>query len=64
MKCTNCNEQKMVKMSLIANQIWRVKIAEEIKRDKYDKNSEKRISAYLCQNCGHIDLWLEDNENE
>ena len=32
MKCTNCGSQKMVKMALIANQIWKVKVADEIKK--------------------------------
>ena len=50
MRCTNCQSQQMVKMALIAN--------------KYDKKSEKGINAYLCEECGHIDLWLEDNKNE
>ena len=36
MKCTNCGSQKMVKMALIANQIWKVKVADEIKKNKYD----------------------------
>lgn len=36
----------------------------EIKKNKYDKKSEKGINAYLCEECGHIDLWLEDNKNE
>ena len=49
----------MVKMALIANQIWKVKIADEIKKNKYDKKSEKGIDAYLCEECGHIDLWLQ-----
>ena len=39
MKCTNCGSQKMVKMALIANQIWKVKVADEIKKNKYDKKS-------------------------
>ena len=59
MKCTNCGSQKMVKMALIANQIWKVKVADEIKKNKYDKKSEKGIDAYLSEECGHIDLWLQ-----
>ena len=45
MKCTNCGSQKMVKMALIANQIWKVKVADEIKKNKYDKKSEKGIGT-------------------
>ena len=43
MKCTNCGSQKMVKMALIANQIWKVKVADEIKKNKYDKKSYKNL---------------------
>lgn len=64
MKCSYCGNENMLKTALIANQIWRVKIINEIKKDKYDKKSEKRIASYLCSSCGHIELFLEDNENE
>ena len=64
MRCTNCQSQQMVKMALIANQIWKIKVVNEIKKNKYDKKSEKGINASLCEECGHIDLWLEDNKNE
>ena len=64
MRCTNCQSQQMVKMALIANQIWKIKVVNEIKKNKYDKKSEKGLNAYLCEECGHIDLWLEDNKNE
>lgn len=41
MKCTNCGSQKMVKMALIANQIWKVKVADEIKKINMIKNQKK-----------------------
>ena len=34
-------------------------IKKAIKKNKYDKKSEKGIDAYLCEECGHIDLWLQ-----
>ena len=43
MRCTNCQSQQMVKMALIANQIWKIKVVNEIKKNKYDKKSEKGI---------------------
>ena len=43
MKCTNCGSQKMVKMALIANQIWKVKVADEIKKNKYDKKYCQKV---------------------
>ena len=49
MRCTNCQSQQMVKMALIANQIWKIKVVNEIKKNKYDKKSEKGINAYLCE---------------
>lgn len=54
MRCTNCQSQQMVKMALIANQIWKIKVVNEIKKNKYDKKSEKGINAF----CGVLSIML------
>lgn len=64
MKCTNCGSKKMVEIALIANPIWKIKAANEIKKNKFERKSISEINAYLCKECGHIDLWLEGFKNE
>ncbi len=59
MKCNNCSSLNMIEMIPIANQIWNIKLAKKISKNKYDKKTIKDVVAYCCEECGNVQFMLE-----
>ena len=73
MRCTNCQSQQMVKMALIANQIWKIKVVNEIKKNQFikpllsemtDDSNAKEILKLLGMTSNVLTLIVEEDYDD
>jgi len=57
MECSNCKCINLTKLVLVSFPGGKVKALKEISKNHYEKDSEKEIFAYVCDQCGHIDFY-------
>jgi predicted nucleic-acid-binding Zn-ribbon protein len=50
MKCTACGNNKLYEISIIDNQVVRT-----------EGYVAQTVNSYACENCGHVELYVDNN---
>lgn len=56
MKCICCGSTDFEEMVLIASPGGKVRAVKEISKNRFEKNGDKKVVAFVCVECGHIEF--------